>query len=92
MGLRGACLAFVIAELAVAASAYKMSPPPVKEVWGHPLIYVVLASAAVMGAVLEVGSRHLSPVTATILAGAVYLVMCGLLARRRILEEFRTAQ
>ena len=92
MGLRGACVAFVMAEFGVAASAYKMAPKPVQQVWGHPLIYVVIASALVMGAVLEVASRWMPAVAATILAGAVYLMMCGLLAQRRIMEEFRTAQ
>jgi len=92
LGIRGACLAFVGAELAVAVSGYLMSPPPVREVWGHPLLYVVVAAAAVMGAVLGVASHFLRPVPATLIAGAVYTLICGLLARRRIVEEFSTAQ
>ena len=92
MGLRGACLAFVLGELTVAVSGYLMSPAPVREVWSHPLLYVVVAAAVLMGALLYVGSHYMRPVPATILAGAAYLVICGLLARRRIMEEFRTAQ
>ena len=92
MGLRGACLSFVTAELAVAVSGYLMSPPSVREVWGHPLLYVVVAAAVVMGVFLGLGSQYLLPVPATFLAGAAYLLVCGSLARRRILEEFRTAR
>ena len=90
MGLRGGCLAFVLAELAVAASGYRMAPSAARDVWSHPLLYVVLAAAAVMGGVLALSSRYLSPIPATILAGTVYLLICGVLARRRILKEFQT--
>ena len=92
MGLRGACLAFVFAELAVAVSGYMMSPPPVHEVWSHPLLWRVVLAAAAMGVILALGSHYMSPIPATILAGAAYLVICGLLARRRIVEELRTAR
>lgn len=92
MGLRGACLAFVIAELAVAVSGYIQSPSSAREVWNHPLLYVVVIAAAAMGVVLDVGSHYLRPIPATVLAGAAYALICGLLARRRIVEEFRTAQ
>ncbi len=92
MGLRGACLAFVAAELAVAVSGYLMSPPPVREVWSHPLLYVVVGAAVIMVAVLGVASRLLPPVPATLVAGAAYVLICGLMARRRIINEFRTAQ
>ena len=91
MGLRGACLAFVMAELAVAVSGYLMAPAPARDVWSHPLLYVVIAAAGVMGASLIVASRYMAPIPATVLAGTIYLLFCGLLARRRILEEFRTA-
>jgi O-antigen/teichoic acid export membrane protein len=92
MGLRGACLAFVAGELAVAVSAYRLSPPAAREVWTHPLLYAVAGAAAVMGMIVGVASHFLRPVPATILAGVVYLLICGLLARRRIVQEFRTAQ
>jgi len=90
MGLRGACLAFVTAELAVAVSGYMMVPQPARDVWSHPLLYAVIAAAAVMGGVLMVASRYMAPIPATIFAAMVYLVICGLFARRRILEEFQT--
>ena len=92
LGLHGACLAFVSAELAVAISGYLQAPPPTREVWSHPLLYVIVAAAALMGGLLLVLSRYFRPVPATILAGITYLLVCGLLARRRIMEEFRTAQ
>lgn len=92
LGLHGACLAFVSAELAVAISGYLQAPPPTREVWSHPLLYVIVAAAALMGGLLLVLSRYFRPVPATILAGTTYLLVCGLLARRRIMEEFRTAQ
>ena len=92
MGLRGACLAFIFAEFAVAVSGYMMSPSPVHEVWSHPLLYRVVLAAAAMGVILALGSHYMSPVLATMLAGAAYLLICGFLARRRIVEEFRAGR
>ena len=61
-GLRGASIAFVLGEAAVAFAAYRLAPEAAREVWDNPLLKVALAAASAMAVTLFVTLHlHMQP-------------------------------
>jgi len=89
-GIRGASVAFVMGELAVAVTAYRLAPRAAQEVWDNPLLKVALAATAVMAIPLFFATRfHVRPVSASVVAGLAYVLVCAWLTRARIAAEMQ---
>jgi O-antigen/teichoic acid export membrane protein len=82
LGLIGAAVAFVLAEVAVAAVAvFKI--PELWDSWRNPAIAISLSSALLMLIAVRVANAYTSQAVAVIAAGgAVYLVCCAWLMKR----------
>lgn len=88
-GVPGACVAFVLGELAVALCAYSLCPPDVRAAAKTPLLKVALIASMAMGAVLWIAlPRHLPPLALVGLGCVVYAVtwagMGGNLLKREV--------
>ena len=77
MGLTGACLAFVLAEVAVAGIAYSLIPKQVRPLWRDPMVgYVLLSSFGMLIAVRILGHYSSNPVVLISVGGLVYVILC----------------
>jgi PST family polysaccharide transporter len=89
-GLRGASVAFVLGEAAVALAGYRLSPAAARDVWNSPLLRVAGVATAIMTATLLVALRlHVQPLRALLASGILYALICGWHTRARILTEMR---
>ena len=87
LGLRGAALAFVFAELVVAGIAI-IRIPEISGLWKNPVFAVSLASAILMFAGIRVANSYTSQAIVVISVGAgIYLMSCGWFVRRLIMER-----
>lgn len=89
-GIRGASIAFVLGESAVAVAAYRLSPEAARDVWNSGLLKVAITGTGVMAAVLLL-SRFLRVPTlaAAIASGVLYLLFCLWQSRGRIQAELQ---
>jgi PST family polysaccharide transporter len=89
LGLRGAGLAFVLAELVVAVIAYALLPE-LHGSWKNPLIGIALGGSLLMLVSLRIVTGYLTQGFAAIGVGVlVYLVSCGWLVRKHLTEQAR---
>jgi PST family polysaccharide transporter len=91
-GVAGACVAFVLGELAVALCAFWFCPPEVRAAAKTPLLSVAVIASMIMGAALWIAvPRHLPPLLLVGLGCAVYAITWAGIGRnllRRELEGF----
>lgn len=93
LGLAGAGLAFVLAEVAVAAIAYSLLPRVLRDLWKNPMIAVALLASLLMVAAVRLVASYDSQVLIVISAGAfVYILSCGWFVRKWLLDQLETAQ
>ena len=91
-GIRGASLAFVLGEAAVAFVGYRLAPAPAREVWNSPLLRVAAGATVAMEVVLGVALRFgMQSLLAYLVSLVIYSVFCGWKLRGRILAEMRQA-
>lgn len=89
-GLRGASVAFVLGEVAVALAAYKLAPEAARDVWDNPLLKVALTASLVMAIPLLVALRlQARPVLASVVGGLLYVIVCGWQTRARVAAEMQ---
>jgi O-antigen/teichoic acid export membrane protein len=87
LGLRGAALALVLAELVVAALA-ALRIPEISGLWKNPVFAVSLASASLMFVAIKVANSYTSQAIVVITVGAsIYLMGCGWFVRKLIVER-----
>jgi O-antigen/teichoic acid export membrane protein len=92
LGLTGAALAFVLAELFVATSAYLLLPGQLRGLWRSPIIGVSLGSALIMLPVIRITNNYNFQPWIVISAGAlVYIVFCGWFFKKWMISQFRSA-
>lgn len=78
IGLTGAALAFVLAELVVAVTAYALLPQHLHDLWKSPVAGVGLAAALMMALAVRLVNVYVPQVLIVISVGAfVYFVSCG---------------
>jgi len=86
LGMKGAALAFVLAEAVVAAIAL-LSLPEIYESWKNPALTVSIRSALVMLIAVKLASTYTSQAVVVITIGAaVYFATCGRFFRKLLLE------
>jgi PST family polysaccharide transporter len=91
-GVAGACVAFVLGELAVALCAFVQCPPHVRAAAKTPLTALAVGASVVMVAALRIGLLgHLRPWVLVLAGVAVYLCTCALAGRNMLKREFRRA-
>ncbi|HXZ31946.1 MAG TPA: oligosaccharide flippase family protein [Terriglobales bacterium] len=86
-GLRGAALAFVMAELVVAAIALAKIPE-LHGSWKNAVLWISPASALLMVFAIRVANTYTSQATVVVFVGAcVYMASCGWFVRRLFFEH-----
>jgi O-antigen/teichoic acid export membrane protein len=87
LGLQGAALALVLAELVVAVLA-ALRIPEISGLWKNPVFAVSLASASLMFVAIKVANSYTSQAIVVITVGAsIYLMSCGWFVRKLIVER-----
>jgi PST family polysaccharide transporter len=87
LGLRGAALAFVLAELVVAAIA-ALRIPELYGSWKDPVLGISLASALLMLIAIKVANTYTSQAIVVVSLGAgMYTLSCGWFARKLLAER-----
>jgi polysaccharide transporter, PST family len=90
LGLRGACVAFVLGEVGVAVTAYRLIPAEARTIWHNPLLGVAVVSSAVMGALIVfLRWRGVAPLVLVIVGTLVYAAASTLLGLRSLRREFQ---
>jgi O-antigen/teichoic acid export membrane protein len=92
-GLSGACLAFVLPEVAVGVTAYFLMPRELRDLWKNPIIAVAGFSALLMvGAVRLANSYTSRPLLVVGVGAAVYFVASVVMGRKLLMEQFGEAR
>jgi O-antigen/teichoic acid export membrane protein len=92
MGLTGAALAFVLAELIVALIAFAQLPRHVREMWKSPVTAFAPCAALLMAIAVKIAAAYEIWLPVLIAGGAlVYLAACSWLGRHWLIEHWRTA-
>jgi PST family polysaccharide transporter len=93
LGLTGAGLAFVLAEVVVAAIAYSLLPSDLRDLWKNPMITIGLLASLVMVAALRLVASYSPQVLTVISTGTiVYILSCGWFVRKWLLQQLETTQ
>jgi O-antigen/teichoic acid export membrane protein len=87
-GVSGACVAFVLGELAVALCAFLLCPPEVRTAAKTPLLGVAVIASLFMGAALWLAlPRHLHPLALIGVGCAVYVIIWAGIGRNLLKSE-----
>jgi O-antigen/teichoic acid export membrane protein len=90
MGLTGASLAFVLAELCVAAIAFALVPVSVRQLWRNSIIAVASCGALVMAIVIKLVAQYDSRPLVLIPVGALaYVLSCGPYIKRWLAAQLQ---
>jgi O-antigen/teichoic acid export membrane protein len=93
LGLRGACLAFVLGEVGVAVTGYRLIPTEARTIWHNPLLGVAVVSSVVMGALIVfLRLRGVAPVILVFVGTLVYAAASLSLGWRSLRREFQPTQ
>jgi polysaccharide transporter, PST family len=85
-GLKGAAVAFVLAELVVAGVAL-LKIPELYDTWKNPALAISLGSALLMFFAIKLANAYTSQVIVVISVGAaVYIMSCGWFVRRLLMQ------
>jgi PST family polysaccharide transporter len=91
--LKGACLAFVLPEVAVAVTAYFLMPRDLRDLWKNPIVAVAGFSAVLMAGAVRLANSYTSrPLFVVGVGAAVYLIAALLLGRKSLMEQFGEAR
>jgi O-antigen/teichoic acid export membrane protein len=92
-GLTGSCVAFVLPEVAVGATAYLLMPSDLRDLWKNPIIAVAALASLLMLVVLRVTTSYTSrPLPVVMVGAAVYLLAAALMGRKLLIEQFGEAR
>lgn len=93
LGVPGVCIAFVLAEAAVATTAYFLIPHELRDLWKNPMIPVAVFSGLIMVVGVHFANSYSSRPFVVVAAGAfVYLGVSALLGRKLLLQQFGGAR
>lgn len=93
LGLAGVCIAFILAEIAVGATAYFLIPRDLRDLWKNPIIAVAGLSGLIMVAVVRLVNSYSSrPVLVVAVGAAVYLIALGVLGGGPLKRQFGGAK
>lgn len=93
MGVRGVCIAFVLAECAVALTAFSLIPRELRDWWKNPMIPIAAFASLLMVAAVRLANMYSSrPVLLVAIGVAVYAPVSALLGRKFLLQQFGAAQ
>ncbi len=88
-GLPGVCVAFVLGEVAVAATAYFLIPHDLRDLWKNPFIAVAGFSALLMVGVVRLANAYSSRPLMVVAAGAVvYSMAAAGLGKTMLMRQF----
>lgn len=88
-GLKGAAVAYALAEFVVAAIAYASLPPDLRSLWKSPLVAVAAAAGLLMMATVGILTFRISQPFLLISAGAlVYTLASGWFVKKWLVDEF----
>jgi O-antigen/teichoic acid export membrane protein len=88
-GMPGVCIAFVLAELAVAIAAYLLIPRDLRDIWKNPMIAVAGLSGLLMVVTIRLVNSYSARPLLVVAAGAVtYLLATAVLGRKLLMEQF----
>jgi O-antigen/teichoic acid export membrane protein len=92
-GLAGVCVAFVLGEFAVGATAYLLIPRDLRDLWKNPIIAVAGFSAVLMVGVVRLVNSYTSRPLLVVGAGAfVYLIASAVLGKKLLMQQFGDAR
>lgn len=92
-GLVGVCIAFILAELAVAAAAYQLIPRDLRDLWKNPIIAVAGLSGLLMVAAVRLVNSYTSrPLFVVAVGAVVYLIVSAVLGKRLLMRQFGDAR
>jgi len=93
LGLIGVCIAFILAEIVVGATAYLLIPRDLKDLWRNPIIAVAGFSGLLMVEVVRLVNSYSSrPVLVVTVGAAVYSIALGVLGRGPLKRQFGGAK
>jgi O-antigen/teichoic acid export membrane protein len=88
-GLPGACVAFVLGEVAVAVTAYFFIPHDLRDLWKNPFIAVAGFSALLMVGAVRLVSLYSSRPLLVVAAGAIaYSIAAAGFGRTMLMQQF----
>ncbi len=88
-GLAGVCMAFILAELAVGVTAYRLIPRDLRGLWRSPIAAVAGFSGLLMVVAVRVMNSYSSrPLLVVSVGAAVYLIALGALGGRLLKRQF----
>jgi polysaccharide transporter, PST family len=91
-GLTGACVAFVLAELAVGTTAYLLMPRDLRDLWKNPIVAVAGFSALLMVAAVRLANSYTSrPLLIVAIGAIVYSISSAALGRQALMRQFGDA-
>jgi O-antigen/teichoic acid export membrane protein len=89
IGLTGVCIAFVLAEFAVAATAYLLIPRDLRDLWKNPIIPVAVFSSLLMVLAVHWVNRYSARPLVVVAAGAAtYLIASVMMGGKLLMEQF----
>jgi polysaccharide transporter, PST family len=92
-GLPGVCVSFVLAEVAVAVTAYCLIPHELRDLWKNPVITVAAFSSLLMLAAVHFANSYSArPLLIVGIGVAVYATVSIALGRRLLLRQFGEAR
>jgi O-antigen/teichoic acid export membrane protein len=92
-GLPGACVALVLGEAAVAASAYFLIPDDLQDLWKNPFILAAGLSALLMAAAVRLANAYTSRPLLVVAAGVVvYSVALAAFGRRVLIQQLGASE
>lgn len=93
LGLTGVCIAYVLGEVAVGATAFVLIPRELRDLWKNPIIAVAGFSAALMVAAVRLTNSYTSrPLLVVGVGVAVYTIALALLGGKPLIEQFGEAR
>jgi hypothetical protein len=88
-GLPGACVAFVLGEVAVGVTAYLFIPYDLRDLWKNPFIAVAGFSALLMVGAVRLASLYSSRPLMVVAAGAIaYSIAAAGLGKTMLMRQF----
>lgn len=91
LGIKGACVALVLGQLAVGLTAWWSLRQDFPGVWRNPMILVATASTLLMAAVVLTLAAYSAPAAALVVAGGlIYIAAVGVLGRKVIHGQYRS--
>jgi O-antigen/teichoic acid export membrane protein len=87
-GLPGICVSFVLAEVAVAVTAYCLIPRDLRDLWKNPVIAVAtFASLLMLAAVYLTNYYSSQPLLIVAVAVVVYAIVSAMFGRKLLLQQ-----